>query len=186
MASIPFFNDLPDFIKDYLTIAQLIGILGYIVGVSAFLQRSDNAFRWQLTLVNVIMPIHFYLLGPQSYPAAAINIINIFSTTISGYTKNIFVMLFFIILMWVCYFITTPDLLQIMNYLSVVGTSLVIIALFRLQQQQMRLLILIACILWIIYSIWIESIGSTALEITFTLVNIYTIIRLSKVNDSNI
>lgn len=186
MSSFYFFNELPDFIRDYLTIPQLIGILGYMVGVSAFLQRSDNAFRWQLTLVNVIMPIHFYLLGPQSYPAAAINIINIFSTTISGYTKNIFVMLFFIILMWLCFFLTTPDVLQAMSYLSVIGTSLVIIALFRLKQQQMRLLILIACILWIIYSIWIESIGSIALEITFTLINIYTIIKLSKTKKNTI
>ncbi|OCG06704.1 hypothetical protein A9G13_09245 [Gilliamella sp. wkB178] len=168
--------------QKYLTIPQLIGILGFLVGVSAFLQRNDNAFRWQLTIVNVIMTIHFYLLGPESYPAAILNIINIFRNIASAYTKNIMVMLLFIALMLVFYFLTTPDLTQFIHYLSVIGTTLVTIALYRLQQQQMRLLILLSSALWIIYSLWIGSLGSLAIEVTFAIINIITIVKLFKIN----
>ncbi|WP_081298429.1 YgjV family protein [Gilliamella sp. wkB108] len=169
-----------DFIQKYMTIPQLIGILGYLVGVSAFLQRKDSAFRWQLTIVNIIMTIHFYLLGPESYPAAILNIVNIFRNIASAYTKNMIVMLFFIGLMWIFYFLTTPDWTQFIHYLSVIGTTLVTIALFRFHQQQMRLLILLSSALWIIYSLWIDSLGSLAIEVTFAIINIVTIIKLSK------
>ncbi|MFQ1012796.1 YgjV family protein, partial [Gilliamella apicola] len=155
-------------------------ILGYLVGISAFLQRRDNVFRWQLTIVNVIMTLHFYLLGPESYPAAILNVVNIFRNIASNYTKNILVMLFFIALMWIFYFFTTPDPTQFIHYLSVIGTTLVTIALFRLQQQKMRLLILMSSVLWIIYSLWIGSLGSLAIEVTFAIINIITIIKLSK------
>ncbi|WP_334328156.1 YgjV family protein, partial [Gilliamella apicola] len=156
------------------------GILGYLVGISAFLQRRDNVFRWQLTIVNVIMTLHFYLLGPESYPAAILNVVNIFRNIASNYTKNISVMLFFIALMWIFYFFTTPDPTQFIYYLSVIGTTLVTIALFRLQQQKMRLLILMSSVLWIIYSLLIGSLGSLAIEVTFAIINIITIIKLSK------
>ena len=169
-----------DFIDRYTTVPQLIGILGYFVGISAFLQRRDNVFRWQLTIVNVIMTLHFYLLGPESYPAAILNVVNIFRNIASNYTKNISVMLFFIALMWIFYFFTTPDPTQFIHYLSVIGTTLVTIALFRLQQQKMRLLILMSSVLWIIYSLWIGSLGSLAIEVTFAIINIITIIKLSK------
>ncbi|OCG07317.1 hypothetical protein B6D19_12140 [Gilliamella apicola] len=169
-----------DFIDRYTTVPQLIGILGYLVGISAFLQRRDNVFRWQLTIVNVIMTLHFYLLGPESYPAAILNVVNIFRNIASNYTKNISVMLFFIALMWIFYFFTTPDPTQFIHYLSVIGTTLVTIALFRLQQQKMRLLILMSSVLWIIYSLWIGSLGSLAIEVTFAIINIITIIKLSK------
>ena len=169
-----------DFIDRYTTVPQLIGILGYFVGISAFLQRRDNVFRWQLTIVNVIMTLHFYLLGPESYPAAILNVVNIFRNIASNYTKNILVMLFFIALMWIFYFFTTPDPTQFIHYLSVIGTTLVTIALFRLQQQKMRLLILMSSVLWIIYSLWIGSLGSLAIEVTFAIINIITIIKLSK------
>ncbi|OTP83707.1 YgjV family protein [Gilliamella apicola] len=169
-----------DFIDRYTTVPQLIGILGYLVGISAFLQRRDNVFRWQLTIVNVIMTLHFYLLGPESYPAAILNVVNIFRNIASNYTKNILVMLFFIALMWIFYFFTTPDPTQFIHYLSVIGTTLVTIALFRLQQQKMRLLILMSSVLWIIYSLWIGSLGSLAIEVTFAIINIITIIKLSK------
>ncbi|WP_334326609.1 YgjV family protein, partial [Gilliamella apicola] len=148
--------------------------------ISAFLQRRDNVFRWQLTIVNVIMTLHFYLLGPESYPAAILNVVNIFRNIASNYTKNISVMLFFIALMWIFYFFTTPDPTQFIHYLSVIGTTLVTIALFRLQQQKMRLLILMSSVLWIIYSLWIGSLGSLAIEVTFAIINIITIIKLSK------
>ena len=43
-----------DFIDRYTTVPQLIGILGYLIGISTFLQRRDNVFRWQLTIVKFI------------------------------------------------------------------------------------------------------------------------------------
>ena len=169
-----------DFIQKYTTVPQLVGILGYLVGVSAFLQRKDSAFRNQLTLVNIIMTLHFYLLGPESYPAAILNIINIFRNITSAYTKSLLAMLFFIVLMWIFYFLTTPDCTQFIHYFSVIGTTLVTIALFRFRQQQMRLLILLSSALWIIYSLVIGSLGSLAIEITFAVINIVTIIKLAK------
>lgn len=166
-----------DWIEQFFTVAQLIGVLAYIVGVSAFLQRSDQAFRRQLTIVNMIMIVHFYLLGPASYPAAILNVINIFRNISSGYTRNMFVMLFFILLMWLASWnsITNP-----MQYLSVIGTSIVTFSMFRLRERSMRIGILFSSALWIVYSVWIGSIGGTAIEITFAIINIITIYKLSQ------
>ena len=170
-------NELFTWLSPYLTLAQLIGIFGYIAGVSAFLQRSDDAFRVQLTIVNIIMTAHFYLLGPDSYPAAVLNIINIFRNIASGKTRNIWVMSFFILLMWIA---SWPTIIEPIQYLSVIGTSLVTYSMFRLNAQKMRLGILMSSFLWIIYGIWMGSIGGTAIEITFAIINIITIIKMSK------
>ncbi|SCC30125.1 inner membrane protein [Gilliamella bombicola] len=62
-------------------------MLDYFVDISVFfLQHNDNSFIWQLAIVNLIMSLHFYLLGPESYPAAIPNIGNIFRNIISAYT----------------------------------------------------------------------------------------------------
>lgn len=177
-------NDFLDlnWFEQFFTIPQLIGIFGYVVGVSAFLQRSDNAFKWQLTIVNIIMSVHFYLLGPESYPAAILNIVNIFRNIASAYTRNMWVMLFFIALMWV---LSWPTISVPMQYLSVIGTSLVTFSMFRLQQASMRFGILLSSFLWIVYSIWMGSIGSLAIETTFAIINIVTIIKLWKISKKN-
>ncbi|WP_417935519.1 YgjV family protein [Gilliamella apis] len=47
------------------------------------------------------------------------------------------------------------------------------------EQHNIRLLILLSSILWIIYSLWIGSLGSLAIEVTFTIITIVTIIKLS-------
>ncbi|WP_165754918.1 YgjV family protein [Gilliamella apis] len=47
------------------------------------------------------------------------------------------------------------------------------------EQHNIRLLILLSSILWIIYSLWIGSLGSLAIEVTFTIITIMTIIKLS-------
>lgn len=161
-------------LQTLLTPAQIVGYIGYLIGVSAFLQRSDNNFRIQLTIVNIIMAVHFYLLGPDSYVAAILNIINIFRNIASIYTNNSWVMLFFIIVMWV---FGLPGISAPMQYLTVIGTSIVTFSMFRLHNQRMRLGILLSSALWIVYSIWIGSIGGLAIEITFAIANIITIYK---------
>ncbi|OTQ56160.1 hypothetical protein B6D21_04070 [Gilliamella apis] len=47
------------------------------------------------------------------------------------------------------------------------------------EQHNIRLLILLSSILWIIYSLWIGSLDSLAIEVTFTIITIMTIIKLS-------
>lgn len=166
-------------LESYLTVPQLIGILGFLLGISAFLQKRDNAFRVHLTLVNIVMVVHFYLLGPDSYTAAILNIINIFRNIASAYTKNTFIMLFFIALMWG---FSLPTLFEPIQYLSVIGTSIVTFSMFKLAHQKMRLGILLSSALWIIYSLWIHSVGSLLMEITFAVVNIYTIFKLMQLS----
>lgn len=162
-------------IQEILSIPQLIGYLGYIIGVSAFLQKDDNKFRLQLTIVNIIMALHFYLLSPDSYVASILNIINIFRNIASMHTRNTWVMIFFIGLMWI---LSLPTLNVPIQYLTVIGTSLVTYSLFRLSAQKMRIGILISSLLWIAYSLWIGSIAGVAIEVTFTIANIITITKL--------
>ncbi|MDF7681777.1 YgjV family protein [Enterobacteriaceae bacterium ESL0689] len=163
--------------QELLSLPQIIGYLGYLIGVSTFFQKDDHKFRFQLTLVNITMAIHFYLLGPDAYVAAILNIINIFRNIASMHTRNILVMLFFIILMW-C--LSLPALSVPIQYLTVIGTTLVTYSLFRLEAQRMRIGILISSLLWIIYSLWAGSIGGLAIEITFAIANIITILKIKK------
>ncbi|QIQ20656.1 YgjV family protein [Zophobihabitans entericus] len=161
---------------DYLYwIIQGIGILGYVVGVSAFLQRSDQAFRRQLTVVSVILAIHYIMLG--AYAAGITSLISAFRNLAASYTRSIWVMFLFIALMWG---MAWPTISHPLQYLTVIGTSLVTYAIFRLNGMKMRFVILLSSLMWIIHNIWAGSIGGGAVEITFAIVNIVTIYRLAR------
>ena len=52
-----------------LWFAQLVGLIAFLMGVTAFWQKDDQAFRRQLTAYCAMICAHFFLMGA---PAAGI------------------------------------------------------------------------------------------------------------------
>ncbi len=161
-------------------LAQGIGVIAFIVGVMAFLQKDDFRFRYQMVAFCLIMGIHFVLLGAI---AAAIGVvINGIRSFASIKTQSRKVMWFFIALMWL---MTLPNISHFFEFLTVFGSSVATWALFSKQGITLRCLILFNSLCWISHNIWLGSIGGTLAESTFILTNLVTIYRLYSANNAN-
>lgn len=154
-------------------IAQLIGLLACLTGVTAFMQRSDGKLRAQLTLNGVLMALHFFLLGGT---AVAINcLLCAVRTWVSGRTRHLAIMLGFILLTLV---LTLPQVTHPMQWLTIAGTTLSTYALFRLEGLALRLCMLSSSTVWLLHNVWAGSWGGVLLEGVFFVVNSITIVRL--------
>lgn len=160
---------------DNYWLAQSIGIVGCLVGATAFMQRQDHKLRFQLTLNGLLMSIHFFLLGST---VAAINcLVCAIRNWVSGYYRNLAVMFFFLILAWS---LVIPQIIHPIQILTLVATTLTTYALFRLNGIRLRLFMLTSTICWLIHNIWLGSIGGIIQESLFFVVNSRTIFRLYK------
>ncbi len=173
----PFFvlviTDIRSMSLDSPWLAQLLGLLAWAIGASAFLQRQDTKLRRLLTLNGVLLTLHFLLLGAT---AAAINcLLCAIRTWVSGHYRTPAVMLLFIALAWG---LVLPQLTDPAQLLTLVGTTLSTYALFRLQGLSLRWCMLASSLCWVIHNIWAGSIGGILLEGMFLVINGYTILSL--------
>ena len=156
-------------------VAQIVGLLACLLGVTAFMQRDDGKLRTQLILNGALMALHFLLLGAS---VAAINcLLCAVRTWVSGRTRHTAVMVLFILL---SFLLTLPQLTHPMQLLTIVGTVLSTYALFRLSGSGLRLCMLASSVCWLLNNIWAGSWGGVLLEGSFFIVNGVTIIKLHR------
>jgi len=153
--------------------AQLVGLIGFGVGATTFLQGCDRSFRQRLTLACYLIGIHFWLLG---LPAAATStLLSGTRSWVSGKTRSTWVMLLFMAL-------TLGIGQQVMHspaeWLAICGSCLSTFALFKLQGVAMRLLILAGTLCWLANNLVAGSVGGILLESTYLAANLLTIYRL--------
>lgn len=160
------------------TIAQLLGFLGYAVGITLCLQKDDSRFRFLLLCMCLIMAMHFALLS--SYLSACLCLINGARTYFAGKTKSIWVMGGFIAIIWATGLSQATEPYQL---LPVVTSTLATYGLYRASGIKLRLLFLSNNTGWMINNFLLGSIGGTLMEATFILMNLITIYRLK--NDTN-
>ncbi|MBG2876923.1 YgjV family protein [Proteus alimentorum] len=155
--------------------AQGIGVLGCLIGATAFMQRQDSKLRFQLTLNGLLMSIHFFLIGST---VGAINcLLCAIRNWVSGYSRNIVIMLIFIALAW---FLVIPKIIHPIQILTLFATTLTTYALFRFNGIVLRLCMLTSTLCWLTHNIWAGSIGGIVQESLFLIVNSRTIFKLYK------
>jgi hypothetical protein len=158
---------------DFLSPAQLVGYLAFVLGVGCFLQSSDRRFKQWMVAECVAYMAHFALLGnPTAVASSALSTIR---SILSLYTRSV----------WVAFAVVTANLAFGMtlatrwyDWLPLAASCIGTLALFLLTGIAMRLVMLVGTCLWIANNIIVGSIGGTALEIVIASVNVFTILKM--------
>lgn len=160
-------------------ITQLIGGVAFLIGVSAFWQKDDLRFRYQMSAFCFVMALHFILLGATA--AAIGTAINGVRSYVSIKSQSKYVMVAFIILL---IGLTLPNVDRWYELPPIIGSVLATWALFSVKGAQLRTLILCNSLCWLLHNVLAGSLGGSLVEATFVVTNSLTIYRLVKAQAS--
>jgi len=154
-------------------LAQGIGVVALVVGIGAFMQHSDRRLKQRLTLFQVAIGSHFWLMGS---PVAAFSVwLSACRTVASGYSRSPWLMVGFLLLVWG---LGGPRVTMAVQWLPLIGTSIATWGLFRERGIRLRLSLLSGALCWVTHNFLIGSIGGTLIEASFLVVNSHTIYRM--------
>ncbi|WP_349918729.1 YgjV family protein [Aeromonas veronii] len=154
-------------------LAQGIGLAAMLVGISAFRQRDDARFRLRLCLYQGAIVLHFLLMGANT--AALSAGLSCARTLVSGRTRSVWVMVFFLVLVWA---LGIPGIHSPEQWLPIIGTTIGTWGLFRAKGIGLRLSMLAGGLCWTSHNILIGSIGGSLIELSFLFVNCHTMYRM--------
>lgn len=77
-------------------LAQGVGVIAFLIGITTFINRDERRFKQQLALYSGIIGLHFILMG--ALPAGMSAGLNAVRTLISLRTRNLWIMVIFIAL----------------------------------------------------------------------------------------
>ena len=154
-------------------LAQTIGMVAFFIGATAFLHSDGRRFRLHLMLFQIVLCSHFVMMGALVAAfGCGISAIRSYAST---KTQSTSVMVFFIAMLWI---MGLPQLEHFYEILTIFGSSVATYALFKMQGITMRLLVMFNSFCWIINNFLLGAIGGTLMELTFTMVNSVTILRM--------
>ena len=160
---------------DWLSPAQCLGYLAFVLGVGSFLQTDDRRFKVFMIGECLAYVAHFALLGNPT--AVASSLLSALRSVLSLHTRS----------RWVAVGVVAANIgfgLTIAHkpsdWLPLCASCLGTLALFLLQGIPMRLVMLCGTGLWIANNLIAGSIGGTALEVVVAVVNLSTIVRLAR------
>jgi hypothetical protein len=155
------------------SVAQCVGYVAFVIGVSAFLQRSDRKLKALNATQSLVYSVHFILLG--NFPASACSLLSGFRSFASLKTRSP-LLAGLIIALNVAFGLVFAK--SGVGWLPVIGSCLGTLGFFLMRGVRMRLVLLAGTFLWLANNILSGSIGGTALEATIATVNIVTMTRL--------
>lgn len=155
------------------SLAQCIGYVSFVLGVSAFLQKSDRRLKGLNSCQSLVYAVHFALLGNSS--AAASALLSGIRSFLSLKTRSPYLAAVFISINVALGFVFAKNTA---GWLPVIGACLATLAMFFMRGVRMRLVLLVSTSLWLTNNILSGSIGGTLLESTIATINTITIIRL--------
>jgi hypothetical protein len=145
--------------------AQCFGYLAFILGVAAFLQKSDRRLKVLVASESLVYTVHFWLLGVP--PASANALITAVRTSLSLKLRAAWLSVLFVAIHLGAglYFAQTFS-----GWLTVIGSCFSTVAVFQM------LLFSTGC--WLANNILSGSIGGVALESVIAIANVTTILRI--------
>ncbi|BEH73752.1 YgjV family protein [Edwardsiella tarda] len=152
--------------------AQGVGVVAFLVGITTFFNRDERRFRLQLALYSSIIGVHFFLMGASTAGMSAE--LNAIRSVIATRTRNLWVMVLFIVLTLV---LGVGELQHPLEVLPIVGTIASTWALFRCRGLTTRCVMWCSTACWVIHNLWLGSLGGSLIEGSFLLVNGYNIVR---------
>ncbi|CAM3892520.1 TPA: YgjV family protein [Vibrio vulnificus] len=171
-----------DVFSQPLSIAQIVGLLSFALGLSTFYQKDDRRLKIVMLVFNFNHLIHYLLMGSMmsvlssllsALRTATAVCLSTGRCTIKG-AERIAVTVF--ISAGAVFGLTLMD--SVWELWPIVGTAIGTYALFMLKGIVMRLAFLVGASCWLINNILIGSIGGTLLELCVITINLVTIGRL--------
>ncbi|HKN05130.1 MAG TPA: YgjV family protein [Buttiauxella sp.] len=153
-------------------VAQGVGVLAFVVGITTFVNRDERRFKLQLAGYSAIIGIHFFLMGAS--PAGMSAELNALRTVISLRTRSLWVMGTFIAL---TLGLGLAKFSHAMELLPIAGTVASTWALFRCKGLTIRCVMWCSTACWVTHNFWLGSIGGTLIEGSFLVMNGLNIIR---------
>lgn len=157
----------------FFTPAQLVGYVALVLGVSAFLQRSDTRLKVLIACESLAYVAHFILLG--NFPASGSALTSCLRMLVSLKSRSPW---------WIGVFVIANVAIGILfakgatGWLPVVASCLATVAVFKMHGVWMRIVLLVCTLLWLVNNVLSMSIGGTVLETIIAAVNVWTIIRM--------
>lgn len=164
----PFELSLPE-----LNMAQMFGLLSYLLGVSCFYQKDDRKLKIVMLTMSLNNALHYAMLGAVT--ACLSSLLSLLRTGISIYTSSKPIAYAFILLTLVVGFSLSS---KWYDMFPIIGACIGTYALFCLQGITMRIAFIAGAVCWLSNNIIVGSIGGTLLEITLLAVNVNTIRRI--------
>ena len=163
------------FTGSVFSLAQLVGYVALIIGVTAFLQKNDRRLTLLVAMVSLAYILHFALLG--NWPASGSSVVSCVRNLTALKTRSV---------VWAAVFIAANIAVGVWwaegtsQWIPVAASCLATVAVFRMSGIPMRLVLLTCTMLWITNNILSGSIGGTVLECFIATANLTTIIRLAR------
>ena len=158
----------------FFTPAQILGYVALVLGVAAFLQKSDTRLKMLIAAESIAYVVHFILLG--NYPASGSAGVSCLRNLTSIKTRAP---------VWIAVFIAVNVVIgatfakSVTGWLPITASCLATVAIFRMHGVAMRIVLLVCTLLWLVNNGLSGSIGGTVLEAIIAIVNVTTILRLT-------
>jgi hypothetical protein len=153
--------------------AQVVGYIALALGITAFLQKSDDRLKLFNAIQGLVYAFHFVLLG--NLPAS--------TSALLSSLRSFLALRYRSLLLGAAIIVANVGLgaafaRNTAGWLPVVGSSIATIAIFTMSGVPFRCALLASTLLWLANNILTGSIGGTLLELANATVNISTIIRM--------
>ena len=155
--------------------AQVVGYLALILGVTAFLQKSDQRLKFFNAVQSLVYAVHFVLLG--HLPACASSLVSSTRSFLALRYRSLWLGAAMIAanLALGAAFVTDWA-----GWLPVIGSCIATYAIFNMRGIPFRLVLLASTLLWLANNIVTGSIGGTVLEVANATINIATMVRIAR------
>ena len=161
--------------SELFSTAQMFGHAALLVSLVTFSRKRDTQFKGWLVGQNLLYAIHFFLMG--NLAAMVGSTLSSTRTLLSLYTRSLVV---------IAILLTANVLLGFWvvkaawNVIPLTATAIATVAMFRLHGLQLRCVMLLCTILWLINNVLTGSIGGTAMESMIAVMSCITIFRLRR------
>jgi hypothetical protein len=153
--------------------AQVVGYIALALGITAFLQKSDDRLKFFNATQGLVYALHFVLLG--NLPASASSLISSLRSFLALRYRSWLLGAAIVIVnvgMGAAFARNTA------GWLPVIGSSIATVAIFTMRGVPFRAVLLSSTLLWLANNIISGSIGGTLLELANATINISTMIRM--------
>jgi hypothetical protein len=161
--------------------AQIVGYLALILGVTSFLQKSDQRLKFFNAVQSFVYAVHFVLLG--HLPACASSLVSSLRSFLALRYRSLWLgaAMIAVNLGLGVAFVTSWA-----GWLPVIGSCIATFAIFTMSGIPFRLVLLASTLLWLANDIITGSIGGTVLELANVTINVSTMIRMARSQDSSL
>lgn len=158
---------------DPFSVAQLLGYLAFVLGISSFLQKRDQRLKALNSAQSFVSALHYLLLGNE--PAATTALVSSIRSALALRTRSLWVAA---VLVVANFALALAVGVESWRWIAVVAGAVASVAIFTLAGIALRLVLFCCTLAWLTNNLLTGSFGGIALETVIAVTNLTTIARL--------